>query len=203
VTIFHHLAKCGWLVVVWVFMSGVMHANSIDYSFAGIGSGTLNGISFTNDAFAVSIHANTSNVAFQSNLGQFGIENLSGTITLSGMGTASFTASLFVFGGNGFDVIGFGNFSQGNLIADINTGKGFASYNLASNFGPIAISNSNPSQFCGVATSLGALCYKTMSNLTFQSTVAVSAVPESSSMLQVGTGLIGLAAVLRRRKLLG
>jgi hypothetical protein len=72
VTIFHHLTKCGCLVVVLMFVSGVMHANSINYTFAGIGSGTLNGSSFANDAFTVSINGDTSNVAFQGNLGQFG-----------------------------------------------------------------------------------------------------------------------------------
>lgn len=196
-TVFRRLIKCGFLVVVLMFASTVMRADSINYTFAGTGSGTLNGSSFSNDAFTVSINGDTANVAFQNDLGAFAIENLAGTIALSGIGTASFTAPLFVFGGNGADEIGFGNLSQGNLIAAFSTGQGLASYELASNFGPVPIINNNLIQFSGVATSLGLLGYATMSNVTFQSTV--SPVPEPSSMLLLVTGLLGVTLMFRRK----
>jgi len=175
-----------------------VQAFPINYSFTGTGSGTVGVAGFNDAAFTVSIDADTNDVAFQSSLGAFGILNLGGTIDITGVGVAGFTLPLFVFGGNGLNAIGFGNFSQGNLIAIFEPGLGLAGYDLASNFGPVTSANDNLDQFANVATSLGTLTYSTMSDVAFVSTI--NAVPEPSTLVLLVSGLAGLVAWRRRRR---
>jgi PEP-CTERM motif len=181
-------------------LPGEAKAALINYSFTGTGSGTLDNLGFVDAPFAVSINADTNDVAFQPSLGAFGILNLGGTIDITGVGVATFTLPLFIFGGNGLDAVGFGNLdANGNLIAIFQTGLGLATYDLASNFGPVTGTNANLSQFQNVATDLGTLGFTTMSEVTFVSTV--TGVPEPSSFVLSGAGILGfLGYRLSRRR---
>lgn len=172
------------------FVPSDVQAVPINYSFTGTGSGTVEVTGFNDAEFTVSINADTNDVAFQPSLGAFGILNLSGTIDITGIGVAEFTLPLFIFGGNGMETIGFGNFGNGNLIAIFESGLGLAGYDLMSNFGPVTSLNYNLNQFVNVTTSLGTLSYSTMSDATFVSTI--NAVPEPSSFMLAGIGVLGL-----------
>jgi hypothetical protein len=143
------------------------------------------------------VNVDTADLAFQGSLGSQGYINLSGTIDIAGPGTASFTAPLFVFGGNGCDCLGFGNFSQGNLIAFFGAGQGIPGYDLASGFGPVVGTNSNLNQFQNVATDLGTLGFTSMSPVTF----TASDVPEPPAGALSALSLAGvLAAYIRSRR---
>ena len=167
---------------------------TINFSFVGTGSGTLAGGAFTNASFSVSIDADTTSVAIQPSLGNtLGYINLSGTIQVAGFGSASFTAPLFVFTFGNTNV-GFGNFTQGNLI---NLSGALGGYGLVTNFGPLVGSNINLNQFQNVATSAGVLTYGSMSNVTFNSTLTGVPEPGTLFLVAIGAGVIGL------RKLIG
>jgi hypothetical protein len=173
----------------------VVKANPIFYQFTGNGSGSIGSSPFSVAPFVVTIDADTANLGFQSDLGAWGIENLSGTIVISGIGTASFNLPLFVFGGDNVGAIGFGNFTQGNLI--VLNDSSIGGYLLDSNFGPITDPNSALSQFNSVGTSLGNLTYSSMSEVTFDATTTTA--PEPATVAFIGVGLAALAALRRLR----
>lgn len=188
----------GIVLMLVVFSSNTSQATPISYSFTGTGSGDIASSAFTDTSFSVTINADTNDVAFQPSLAWFGIVGLTGTIDISGIGLASFTRPLFVFGGKGMDVIGFGNEDNSNLIAMFATGQGMGAYDLISNFGPIVSQNDNDlKQFQNVATSLGSLSYRTMSDVTFQSRVATTSVPEPTTLTLSAIGLAGLFVARR------
>jgi hypothetical protein len=172
------------------------HADAINYSFTGNGSGTIGADTFTDATFDVSINADTFDVAYQSDLLTLGVENLTGTIDIAGVGTASFTDPLYVFDYS--DEVGFGNFSVGDLITT--SDASLVGYGLTSDFGPVSSSNDSLSQFNDVSTSLGSLTYTSMGDVTFVASTAV-ATPEPGTigMTLVGIGLLGLMMVMRRR----
>jgi hypothetical protein len=180
-------------------------AGTINYSFTGSGSGTIGSTTFTNASFAVSIDADTADVGYQDSLGALGVVDLSGTISISGVGVATITESLFVYDSYGFDFgeIGFGSLDvQGNLITIDEQGVGLENYDLISNFGPIVGRNLTLRQFQLVATDLGYLSYTSMSDTTF--VAKLSAVPEPSALLLSAIGFVGiLGYVTRRRRMTG
>ena len=183
--------------VPFVLLARTAAALPITYFFSGTGSGTLGGVVFTDRTFLTTILANTDDVAFQASLGAFGILGLGGQIAIDGQPATTFNAPLFVFGANGSDAIGFGNFTQGNLITTFDGGLGLAAYDLRSNFGPIVATNVALNQFHDVATSGGVLTFDQMSQFTFSAST-VASVPEPTAVLLVATGLLGVWGARRR-----
>jgi len=190
-------------ILALVTVPRAAQATPITYQFTGSGSGSLGATTFSGAAFVVTLRGDTTDVAIFVNLGAIpGNENLTGNIAITGVGTSTFTNSLFIFSAPPeiFTVplafYGFGTFSSsgghGNLIS-LNTPTG---PDLVSNFGPTSSPNSSLSQFHDETTSLGNLTFSTMSDVTFRETVGV--VPEPSTMVLIGSGLV--AAIRARRR---
>jgi len=176
-------------------------ATPITYSFTGTGTGVIGGTAFADAPFQFILNADTTQVALEPMRGAIGIMDLLGRFTIDGVGTVTFTRPTFVFGGNGRDLIRFGDDTVGNYIAIFDDTLGLAAYDLRSNFGPITSHNDNLDQFHDIPTDRGLLTYSVMSPVTFRSTVDAT-VPEPALVLLMGAGLVLAAVRLRRAPVL-
>src|SRR5262249_1714850 len=160
-----------WIGLIAVFAliaaPSAAQATPITYQFTGTGSGILGATSFgAGTTFVVTLLGDTTDVAIKPDLGNApGNENLTGTIAITGVGTATFTNTLFMFTVPGGGFYGFGTLlplGHGNLIT-FNTLTG---PDLVTNFGPITSTNTALSQFHDEATTLGNLTFRTMGDVT-------------------------------------
>lgn len=210
---FHQVAV---LVALAVALCGLWaasaHAGHIEYRFSGIGGGMLNGQSFVDTVFNITVPADTVNVS----TAHFGADTpavvgLAGTLSVSGIGSGIFADQLYVYNYKPFETMGLGiwsatsgtDYSPFATPFDILTlpapGAGLDSYDLNTAFGPLFIPDIIPSNIAGVAvqdmftpTLTGSISFDMIYDVTFQ------AVPEPSALVVLGSGILGMA-VLRRK----
>ena len=186
------LSVAGLFLGVLAFVASPAQAVPITYSFAGSGSGTLAGASFTDAAFEALVYGETDDILHPDpTLGAQGMHDLAATIEIEGVGLLTFTYPAFIFGGfnylgNPLGNVGFGTSDGGNLISVFHST--LAGYDLASSFGPLWGWNMSLSQFEDISTNLGMLTFASMSGVTFEAAVGSSQVPEPGLLLLVGTG---------------
>jgi len=179
------------IVVICIVAVNPAQATPITFSFTGAGSGNLDTTVFTDVAFEVLISADTDDVSYDI----YGpdipiIEDLSGTIDISGVGIGTFVEPLYVFDNQTTNAVGFGNRTEYDLIDLPVISVGLDTYDLTTYFGPITDQDPFFGQFVNVKLSIGALTFTSMSYATF------TAVPEPGTVLLVALG--GL--VIRRRQ---
>jgi PEP-CTERM motif-containing protein len=174
-------------------------ASSITYSFAGTGTGDLNGVAFTSVSFTITVLGDTSNIVSCGVPITFCNGANSATIAIMGFSTSAFVTATQVFDNQGTTSAGFERAFIGLDLLDLRD-PAFTTYNLATSFGPIFVANPfavnqfNCNDGC-VVTTQGILNFSSIVNVTFNAT----ATPEPSTLTMFGSGIIGLAGVLRRK----
>jgi hypothetical protein len=172
----------------------------VTYTEQAIASGTLGGSSFTSALVTIVFTGDTVNVTggggFFTNA--VGIA----TVTVGGIGTATFTDSMEAFDNQIFGppaAAGIGDITvPGSVLDTFNTV--FASYDLTSSIGPVpGGSFIRPDLTFG--TTLGGLNISSAGDSTFTAVVSSSATPEPTSLALVGLGSVALAAFRRKRSL--
>jgi hypothetical protein len=172
----------------------VASANSITYTEQAVVSGTIGGAGFSGADITIQWTGDTSNVVdggfgFFSN--QAGANTVS--VTISGLGSSSFTDDVYVFSNQGALTAGFGSNTTGGTSILDTVDPVFASYDLTTAIGPIANTPFFRSdEFYG--TGLGLLNISAVrENSTFTATTDTAPVPEPASLTLLGLGLAGMA----------
>ena len=180
-------------LVVSALLGATAQSASIVYTFSGTGSGTVNSTTFVDVPFTIQVFADTSNIVGPS--GSFyEVPDDSSTITIPGIGTATFTGNLRVFALS--TAVGFGRVAGGDLL-DMDHPTGFQGITLGTDWGPVF--DASPfafNQFVNEPSSLGNVTLSSASDVTF--TAGAGAVPEPSTALLGLGGALGMLLVRRR-----
>jgi hypothetical protein len=174
-------------------------ATPITYTISADGSGTLGSTPFTNQLVTFTQVADTTAVINPC----FGFaypcspDVATNTVTIGGVGTETLTGPTYFFA-NQINLIGITNAPFFAFLA-IEDGS-LGSYNMQTSLGPTSFPIYSGSAVSGEATSGGLLSvnYAAGSTGTFEAVVG-STTPEPTSFLLMGSGLLAMGGILRRR----
>jgi hypothetical protein len=178
---------CG--VILVGLTSAGSQAGTIIHTTSGTGSGSLAGVSFTNQPFQVTITANTGDVQTPG-FPDFAVNNVSTTIQLGSSVATTYAGSTYVNHASGYFY--YSSVAVGDFFDTSNfyiTNNAFKTYDLQSSLGPISVS---PGSFWFFDTSLGSLTISNPTSVSFEA----RSVPEPSALLGACLG-IGTAIALR------
>ncbi len=197
-TILRRSGLAAFLLGLATFGGGRAESAFVTYTETVVGSGTLGSSSFSNVLVTFTQTADTNNVIS----GFFtSVADLTSTVNVAGIGTASFTGTTFTAVQPGIGLgLGLGTAGVGGPIILATINPALFSYGLRSSIGPVT-GTANVNAAMSFLTTLGTLRFtSTAATATFQANV----VPEPSSLALCGvSGLLGLGYLKARRRMAG
>jgi hypothetical protein len=171
-------------------------AQTITFTISADGSGTLGSTPFTNQLVTFIQVTDTS--AISNSCGYPCSPDVpTNTVAIGGVGTETLIGPTYFFA-NQINLIGITN-APGFAFLAIEDGS-LGSYNMKTSFGPTTFGIYGGSAISGEATSGGLLSvnYAAGTPGTFEAVVG-STTPEPASFLLMGSGLLAMGGILRRR----
>ncbi len=196
------MPKSMWVISIALLFVAIIgapasHAGSITYKVSDTATGIIGDTTFAGALVTITLVGNTSNVTtfLPGVLGNVG----TGTVTISGIGTFSFTDTVASFVDPGSSIAGILDFTlEGEPILGTEN-SAFGTYGLTTAIGPLT---GGSFALAEAATTGGLLSFSEVgADSTFTATTGTTTTPEPSSLLLFGTSLLGLAPF--RRKLFG
>ena len=178
------------IIGIWIAFHWTAKASLIDYTLSGIGTGSLGAAPFSDVPVTITSTADTTNITVTS--GVFFAPNIAATVSVSGLGSATFTIPTRNFDNSNVAGAGISAPNQQRDILDI-VSSAFASYDLSSSLGLVTgtpVINSGT----GFATTVGDFSLSSISSVTFQA----DTVPEPSTFALLDAASVGL--ILWRQK---
>ncbi len=182
------------LVCIWLGICTFRaQATPITFVFSANGvSGTLDSNPFSDASLVVTVYADTPDIA-ASDGDVFGSNTiLTGTFSLSGIGSGSFDELLYVFDNQDGQVVGFGQ--QFDLAGFHAPGVALDTYDMKSTSGPIDVLAAT--RFSNVGTSLGSLTLSSRGEGTFQAICTTHVRTRTRQRVDVCVGLAALGILL-------
>jgi hypothetical protein len=173
-------------------------ATLLTYSDSFVGSGSFDGVSFTDQLVTLSITADSTTAQ---NLGG-GIFEIGGPliVAVNGLGSADFADLGGVFVNNTTHVQTIDPTTNALAPAyDVYTSSSLSGYDLSTTFGPLVFTTASGPYGNGAKADTN-LTIDSSSSVTFQVSAASSAVPEPASIGIMATGLILLLLLSRKRQ---
>jgi PEP-CTERM motif len=175
-------------------------ADQFDYTFSGNGSGTVNGVTFTNQNFTFVLAGDTSAID-SSGAPYYRLYDVGGTFTEGGS-TENLVATIEIVGNAQYPsppttlgAIDFFNATFDNGLGLVATALN--GYNLSTAIGPLTGDLSPTLGGGSFATTTGSVSITADNSLTFTAGPVPSPEPGTIGLLAIG--LVGLAALFHRR----
>lgn len=174
-------------------------AATVIYTISGTGTGSLNGTSFTDQAYSIMLTGDTANVASCGTSCQdLGPLNQA-VVTINGFAPVTLTLDTRIGIARGINAFFFGLDGAGDYLDFFVTDAQETAFNFLAGYGPVTGTGVFAlDQFLNVASSGGALTLSQSSNVQFST--ADGAVPEPSTWAMMLFGLGAIGAAVRRKK---
>lgn len=159
-------------------------------------SGSLDGKTFTSQTVTLVLIGNTSNIVNDG--AGFFTDAGTATVSVSGLGTDTFTDSMIVFSNQPINTVGIEDLTGGGDVLDV-VNTGFGSYAINTSIGPLSGASLGNSGSSSYNTAGGSFKFTSPLNVDHPATftASTSSVPEPATLGLIGAG-IGLL-LLRRR----
>jgi hypothetical protein len=170
-------------------LSGSARAGPVTYTEQFTGAGSLNGTPYTGALVTFTFTGDTANIMHPEPL-LFNNRPGNATVTVPGIGTATFTDAVAVFDNQGNPSAGFTDFTSLNDLLNVENGI-FSSYALDTSIGPVSgQAVFGPGQ--GIPTTLGSFVIDSIAGDTVTFTATLSTVPEPGSFMLVAVAALAV-----------